>query len=90
MRLCAWESEGSVWHLFLLPTHLPSFGKMTRPGSTFIVCQRGLSLLPNKACVLSALGDHFNLCRNMKFWCQNEGFFLQCSCFNLFHGQRLR
>lgn len=30
-------------------------------GSTFIVCQRGPLLLPNKACVLSAFGDHFNL-----------------------------
>uniref|UniRef100_A0A8C9PEI3 Uncharacterized protein n=1 Tax=Spermophilus dauricus TaxID=99837 RepID=A0A8C9PEI3_SPEDA len=26
-----------------------------------IVCQRGLLLLPNKACVLPAFGDRFNL-----------------------------
>uniref|UniRef100_A0A673UB04 Secreted protein n=1 Tax=Suricata suricatta TaxID=37032 RepID=A0A673UB04_SURSU len=34
-------------------------------GCPFIVCQRGPSLLPNKACVLHASGGHFNLCGNM-------------------------
>lgn len=47
-------------------------------GSVFIVCQRGPLLLPNKACVLYAFGDHFNLCGNMKFWCQNESFLWEC------------
>ena len=47
-------------------------------GSVFIVCQRGPLLLPNKACVLYAFGDHFNLCGNMKFWCQNERFLWEC------------
>lgn len=43
-------------------------------GSAFLVCQRGPSLSPNKACVLYASGGSYSFVWKHEFWCQNEGF----------------
>uniref|UniRef100_A0A8C9GVK0 Uncharacterized protein n=1 Tax=Piliocolobus tephrosceles TaxID=591936 RepID=A0A8C9GVK0_9PRIM len=65
-------------------THIRSFVFLR--DSTFIVCQRGSLLLPNKACVRSALGDYFNLYRNMNSGVKMRTFYYNAPIFSLFHG----
>uniref|UniRef100_A0A2K6SJQ0 Uncharacterized protein n=1 Tax=Saimiri boliviensis boliviensis TaxID=39432 RepID=A0A2K6SJQ0_SAIBB len=56
--------------------------------SAFIVCQRGLLLLPNKARVRSALGDYFNLDRNMHSGVKMRTFYYNAPIFSPgYHGE---
>uniref|UniRef100_A0A8C9IZD6 Uncharacterized protein n=1 Tax=Panthera tigris altaica TaxID=74533 RepID=A0A8C9IZD6_PANTA len=57
-------------------------------GCPFIVCQRGSLLLPNKACVLSAFGDHFNLCGNRNSGVKMKAFYDNAPILCVSHGTK--